>query len=760
MYIVRTESENKKEINKIIKKLKVVPDSSIINFVQKLDAIADDPENCKIRPISLFISCVEALQDNSSIKVNKYLDAINYAEDIYPYIFQAGEQTPDFERIANVFIAMFEKGGNIQHKNFNKVFFNLFKNKENYINWVRSVSYENRNDQTDKLCADYAIQARSYFPDEEMFTANVIMVSGRLFRSPEPQLVYSREVTRIEHMAGIYDVDEALILRVEQKIQAANDIVAKSKDIIEVLDKKTKIIQEMSDASVGRVENMCASEVSLAEGKLKNIDSELDAAYQKFLDSQKKKLQSEREELVLGIMGELEEKSAEIKQQVNDILRSARLELSKINTESGKAMGKVEKFIRNDAHLKSLIEKTSENEALLNKLEKLSVLNDNNLEIMLKNAEYVEAMQGTAAEAEPAALALAAKGSAKNKNEKNAVNAVNAGVKVITSPADIAAGVQVQAAAEDETIPGVNIFLDESVMFKERFDMAMAAKTKMMKQGIHFHKMFDDVLMAVMENANPYLIGPSGCGKTYMVSQIASILEMDFVDIGYINEEYDILGFQTANGGYSKPNFYRCYKYGRIAFCDELDNGNSRATVKLNSFLSNNENAHYSFPNGENVKRHANFRIIAAGNTAGNGADSLYSTREKIEESVQQRFTPIYVGYDNEVEKAILKDYPDWSDFVVLFRMATDEWSRSSHCEAPGIITTRDVTRIKRYLVNGSFNMDKILDYEFIQTKDESYLAFLSDSIKKKLNKFKHCKDIADTFCKKVEEIRNGMGNR
>ena len=266
--------------------------------------------------------------------------------------------------------------------------------------------------------------------------------------------------------------------------------------------------------------------------------------------------------------------------------------------------------------------------------------------------------------------------------------------------------------------------------------------------------MFDDVLIAVMENSNPYLIGPSGCGKTFMVSQIARILGMDFIDIGYINEEYDILGFQTANGGYSRPNFYRCYKYGKIAFCDELDNGNSRATVKLNSFLSNLKDASYSFPNGENVRRHPNFRIIGAGNTDGNGADSNYNSREKIEESVQQIFTPIYIGYDNEVEKKILADYPDWYSFLVLFRMATDEWGRNNYGDAPGIITTRDATRIKKYRDNNSFDMEKILEYEFIQTKDITYLAFIEDHIRKNIAGYGNASTIFNAFSSMINSRR------
>jgi ABC-type dipeptide/oligopeptide/nickel transport system ATPase component len=282
----------------------------------------------------------------------------------------------------------------------------------------------------------------------------------------------------------------------------------------------------------------------------------------------------------------------------------------------------------------------------------------------------------------------------------------------------------------------------------------MKKKQYMVAMGEHFHKMFDDVLIAVMENSNPYLIGPSGCGKTFMVSQIARILGMDFIDIGYINEEYDILGFQTANGGYSRPNFYRCYKYGKIAFCDELDNGNSRATVKLNSFLSNLKEASYSFPNGENVRRHPNFRIIGAGNTDGNGADSNYNSREKIEESVQQRFTPIYIGYDNEVEKKILADYPDWYSFLVLFRMATDEWGRNNYGDAPGIITTRDATRIKKYRDNNSFDMEKILEYEFIQTKDITYLAFIEDHIKKNIAGYENASTIFNAFSSMINSRR------
>jgi len=162
--------------------------------------------------------------------------------------------------------------------------------------------------------------------------------------------------------------------------------------------------------------------------------------------------------------------------------------------------------------------------------------------------------------------------------------------------------------------------------------------------------------------------------------------------------------------------------------------------------LSNTDDASYSFPHGENVKRHGNFRLIGAGNTAGNGADSNYNTREKIEESVQQRFTPIYIGYDNEVERNILINYNNWYEFVVLFRKATDAWADGNYGDAPGIITTRDVTRIRKYLDHGSFTPKQIVNYEFVQTKSEDYLVFLDQYMNDHIDNSSKAKDLLDIF--------------
>ena len=86
--------------------------------------------------------------------------------------------------------------------------------------------------------------------------------------------------------------------------------------------------------------------------------------------------------------------------------------------------------------------------------------------------------------------------------------------------------------------------------------------------------------------------------------------------------------------------------------------------------------------------------------------------------------------------------------------MATDEWGRNNYGDAPGIITTRDATRIKKYRDNNSFDMEKILEYEFIQTKDITYLAFIEDHIRKNIAEYGNASTIYNAFSSMINSRR------
>ncbi len=714
-------------------------DKQFVEMMNRLQMYYEKPGYSTIRPFSMVLDVVEAILNNSGDYSSKYMSALEYAESIYTCIFPYDENTPDFEMLANVYLELFAPGGVASKRCFDGTFFLLFHNPDNYIRWYQSQEPDTKYFHIWKHYVSYGVLARGLFPDEDMFTANMVYVTRRMNREPEPKTVYDEEIRNVYHMAGIYNVDESMILRAEQQIQASREVLEHSTDVVERVTEQIDTITTLSDTAVDRVKSVCEQEVKVIQSKIDTMKERFAKEEERIRNEQKQVVLLERDQLVESIVADSAARLQELAQSAQAMLSTTKLELARLNRESQGTLTKLDGYLQNHGELKEILADAAMESELRSKIDRLSVLNEATV----------------AAIAEQAAAAQAAP----SKPTANAVPTPTGGTSISISNNErtVVSGQDVPEEYTDPVeLPRVNPFFDETIPFKSRFQAVMKQKEKLMEDGEHFHKMFDDVLIAVMENANPYLIGPSGCGKTYMVGQLARLLGAEFVDIGYINEEYDILGFQTANGGYSKPNFYRCYKYGKIAFCDELDNGNSRATVKLNSFLSNVKDAGYNFPNGEHVQRHANFRVIGAGNTAGNGADANYNTREKIEESVQQRFTPIYVDYDNSVEEAILGQYKDWYDLVVRFRAATTAWSVSNRMSAAGIITTRDVTRICRYLDNESFSAEKILDYEFVQTKDEDYLAFLSRHMTKGLTEDAPGAALVKMFVEKVEEIRKG----
>lgn len=744
-----------RKINRIIANLnRTYSDTYFENkdksFLQYLISVVKNPMATSIQPLLLFADTLEIITSNkTNYNIATYMEGMQKAEEIYLKMFPYGPKTPDFSVQALVFLNFFRVDGPAVTGLLNSTLMSTFQNKHNYIDFMSTIS----NDRKAASCLDditqYGLSVRAFFIDDETYTANMKQVAAKMLKSANRADIIREETKRVEHMAGIYDIDEADVAKTEQQLAKANSMLKNTMDILEQADRKTEQLNRIMKDTTETIQEISKRETDFLSMKAISAREDLNAAYNSFLDTQRQEVILQKDVLLGQIFNEAETKLNELRTMARTITASANTELLRINTETTNAIDKIQNYVSNDQELQKLLTTADENKELFDKIAKLEFLNTQNIEMLTRGLEAQLAAQGNTTE-------TAERTQASSASLQTPMQVVVA--DAADSNAESAALPPMETAPA--AIPGVNLFLDTSIPFEERFKLVMDEKQKRIAKGEHFHVMFDDVLTVLMEDANPYLIGPSGCGKTFMVRQIASLLNLDFIDIGYINEEYDILGFQTATGAYSTSNFYRCYKYGKIAFCDELDNGNSRATVKLNSFLSNNKNARYSFPHGENVKRHENFRIIAAGNTAGNGADANYNTREKIEESVQQRFTPIYVSYDNEVEKKILGDYKDWYQFIVLFRKATDAWGNLNDCSAPGILTTRDAARIKRYLNNKSLNMGKILDYEFIQTKDMEYLAFLSKHMGDRLASYPEAKEIYTLFDKKVKALREKGGLR
>jgi MoxR-like ATPase len=181
----------------------------------------------------------------------------------------------------------------------------------------------------------------------------------------------------------------------------------------------------------------------------------------------------------------------------------------------------------------------------------------------------------------------------------------------------------------------------------------------------HRHAVFGDVLAALSVRENVYLVGPAGSGKTTIAAQAAEALQLPFYSTGAVGMAYQLQGFINAEGRYMETDLYRAYVNGGVFLFDEIDASSAQALLAFNAIAANDLAA---FPCGT-VKRHADFVIVAAANTFGNGADAQYVGRSQLDAATLDRFAFLPMDYDERLELAIAPN-DEWTRYVQAFRKA------------------------------------------------------------------------------------------
>ncbi len=177
------------------------------------------------------------------------------------------------------------------------------------------------------------------------------------------------------------------------------------------------------------------------------------------------------------------------------------------------------------------------------------------------------------------------------------------------------------------------------------------------------HKSFPLLLKALAAGTNVWLAGPSGSGKTTAAIAAAKCMSLDFKYTGAVSDPYALMGYKDVHGTYVRTLFRDAYEHGGVFLWDEVDASDTAALLAFNAALAN---GHAAFPDGI-VKRHADCRIIAAGNTAGHGATHEYVGRAKIDVAFLKRFSFIDWQYDEELETATAPN-PKWTARVQEIR--------------------------------------------------------------------------------------------
>lgn len=233
---------------------------------------------------------------------------------------------------------------------------------------------------------------------------------------------------------------------------------------------------------------------------------------------------------------------------------------------------------------------------------------------------------------------------------------------------------------------------------------------------------FDMVLTLLANGENVYLYGPAGSGKNVMCEQLAKALGVPFYYQNTIMTKFDVVGYKNANGEYEPTEFYKAWTGGGLWMPDEIDNAQAEALVTLNAALAN---GYYTFPGVGMVKKHPDFRCIAAGNTNGEGATDQYCGRYQMDESSRDRFVFVEIDYCPEIEKAICKGHEDVLEFVRELRKA----SACAHVQL--VLGYRCLSRLCKYA--DTFSAKDCLDSFIFKGKDKDTIRFIAsrfDNIK------------------------------
>lgn len=228
-----------------------------------------------------------------------------------------------------------------------------------------------------------------------------------------------------------------------------------------------------------------------------------------------------------------------------------------------------------------------------------------------------------------------------------------------------------QLAAKD-VVEVAKPLLDTFIMetygkLPQRLEVVTEKKTNVV-QGIT-HEKFETVLQLVNCNIPVFLTGPAGCGKNVLCKQVSEALGIEFYFSNAVTQEYKLTGFIDANGRFHETQFYKAFTEGGLFMLDEIDASTPEVLVILNAAIAN---GYFDFPTGR-AEAHEDFRLIAAGNTFGTGADIEYTGRYQLDAASLDRFAVIQIDYSKAVEEAIAGGNKNLLQFVWDFRKAVEK---------------------------------------------------------------------------------------
>ena len=232
------------------------------------------------------------------------------------------------------------------------------------------------------------------------------------------------------------------------------------------------------------------------------------------------------------------------------------------------------------------------------------------------------------------------------------------------------------------------------------------------------HEKFGEVLNLVNADIPVFLTGAAGTGKNVLCKQVAEALGLEFYFSNAVTQEYKITGFVDANGSFHNTQFYDAFTKGGLFMLDEMDASVPEVLVMLNAAIANR---YFDFPTGR-VEAHEDFRLIAAGNTFGTGADMEYTGRYQLDAASLDRFAMVEVDYSPRIEEAISGGDDELVSYVHGFRKAV------SKAGIRHLATYRSMERISK--LRDTMELGEVLKICLLKNLPHDDLRIIVDSMR------------------------------
>lgn len=704
----KTEEElRKEEENKKIKYLiSVIKDNNDISqeakdyLIDYIDSIRKGKPN-DFEDVDTLIETILKMVSSSFCSPENMKEQLQTTIDLYKTMIPKGN-THAKDKFIHEFVG---ENGLIYHQLFDETLFALFENKEDYFEVMNVIKSSYTAKENFELIKSYTAKVCKYCLNQDVLKRDILSFIKGLDNVVDHEYPkYSEEsLENAKRRIGVYNLSPKQLAECDSKLRKMEDYLEEfgifqtslegEKDQIKtIITTGKKEIKEVKNNSVDELKRQI-------EFQKKELMTKLDSYLKELEDILKDKSDITFRQILETYKNQVEEFRG-IFRAYSSAASKDLLEIQKATEASVK---KLENYVLNEPQLINL----------LSKVEEQNTVRDKIVELVTKEQELLEK------EVQP------------EVKKDSAPQVVIPGYERIMVPYK-------HLILPEEVTRKILPALDSSIPF----DIRMAKVEEQMKmreaKGEVFHKKLKNIVVDLMEGDWPYLWGPSGTGKSYMVKQVASLLGMNFTKAGKITEPHSVIGYNDPQGRFRITPTFVAALYGYLLSLDEFDNGNPDTQVVLNDIYSEllNKLEHPSglcevtFGTDVQVDIHPNFRMISTGNTSGSGGNSVYTSRGQIDESIQERMTPIYIDYDDRIEEGILRNIPAWYKFFIAFRKACMKYADSNGIEAAqGITTSRDASAIKKYVEHNSKTLDQVIEEKFVQTKDPEYLKALGRTI-------------------------------